>query len=47
MACESHVYLWPKQLNEKVKELHALALGAALTVLAQERADYTGVKVQG
>ena len=36
MAYKYGVYLLPKQLDEKVKELHFSALGAALTVFAQE-----------
>ena len=33
--------------DEKLMKSHHLALSAALNVLAPERADYTGVKVQG
>ena len=36
MAYKYGVYLLPKQLDEKVAELHFPAFGAALTVFAQE-----------
>ena len=36
MAYKYGVYLLPKQLDEKVAELHFPALGAALTVFARE-----------
>ena len=35
-----------KELDQKVVELHFLALGPELTVLTQEQASYIGVKVQ-
>jgi adenosylhomocysteinase len=41
------VYLLPKALDEKVAHLHLPALGAQLTELSQEQADYIGVKVTG
>jgi len=41
------VYLLPKELDEKVARLHLPALGAKLTTLSQEQADYIGVKVDG
>merc|ERR1711977_720088 len=41
------VYLLPKELDEKVAALHLPALGAELTVLSQEQADYIGVKSSG
>jgi len=41
------VYLLPKDLDEKVASLHLPALGAELTKLTQEQADYIGVKVAG
>jgi len=41
------VYLLPKELDEKVAALHLPALGAELTVLSQEQADYIDVKVAG
>merc|ERR1712167_563295 len=44
---KNEVYLLPKELDEKVASLHIPALGAELTVLIQEQADYIGVKVTG
>merc|ERR1711935_138104 len=44
---ENQVYLLPKDLDEKVARLHLGALGAKMTDLTQEQADYIGVKVQG
>merc|ERR1712184_66047 len=44
---KNDVYLLPKQLDEKVARLHLGALGADLTVLTKEQADYIGVKVDG
>merc|ERR1711990_1055257 len=41
------VYLLPKELDEKVARLHLPALGAHLTTLSKEQADYIGVKVGG
>merc|ERR1719262_1484679 len=41
------VYLLPKALDEKVARLHLPALGAELTTLSKEQADYIGVKVDG
>jgi len=41
------VYLLPKELDEKVAALHLPALGAELTVLSQEQADYIDVPVSG
>jgi len=43
----NQVYLLPKQLDEKVARLHLDALGAKLTVLSKEQADYIGVKKEG
>jgi len=42
-----HVYVLPKALDEKVARLHLDALGAKLTVLSDEQADYIGVAVNG
>jgi len=42
-----HVYVLPKYLDEKVARLHLDALGAKLTVLSDEQADYIGVPVNG
>jgi adenosylhomocysteinase len=41
------VYTLPKHLDEKVALLHLAKLGAKLTVLNQEQADYIGVPVDG
>ena len=41
------VYVLPKSLDEKVARLHLGKLGAKLTVLSQEQADYLGVPVEG
>merc|ERR1712138_95722 len=42
-AYKNDVYLLPKLLDEKVAALHLPALGANLTVLTNEQADYIGV----
>merc|ERR1711862_68252 len=42
-----HVYVLPKYLDEKVARLHLDSLGAKLTVLSAEQADYIGVPVDG
>merc|ERR1712178_109194 len=44
---ENQVYLLPKQLDEKVARLHLDSVGAQVTDLTQEQADYIGVKMQG
>lgn len=41
------VYVLPKELDEKVATLHLKALGAELTVLSKEQADYICVNVEG
>jgi adenosylhomocysteinase len=41
------VYVLPKHLDEKVARLHLDALGARLTTLTKEQADYIGVPVEG
>src|SRR4051812_4139178 len=41
------VYVLPKHLDEKVARLHLSALGAKLTELSKEQADYIGVAVDG
>merc|ERR1711964_548986 len=46
-AYKNQVYLLPKNLDEKVARLHLPALGAQLTTLSKEQADYIGVKVEG
>merc|ERR1712238_166469 len=42
-AYKNDVYLLPKELDEKVARLHLPALGANLTKLSKEQADYIGV----
>merc|ERR1712046_316942 len=44
---KNEVYLLPKELDEKVARLHLPALGANLTTLSKEQADYIGVKMAG
>merc|ERR1711997_921187 len=44
---KNEVYLLPKELDEKVANLHLPALGAELTKLSKAQADYIGVKVDG
>merc|ERR1712087_201112 len=44
---QNKVYLLPKELDEKVARLHLGALGAKLTTLSKEQADYIGVPVEG
>merc|ERR1711957_553742 len=46
-AYKNDVYLLPKHLDEKVASLHLPALGAQLTKLTTEQADYIGVKGAG
>merc|ERR1711972_533302 len=46
-AYKNEVYLLPKELDEKVARLHLPALGAELTELSQEQADYIGVPQEG
>jgi adenosylhomocysteinase len=41
------VYVLPKFLDEKVARLHLDALGAKLTRLTQDQADYLGIPVEG
>lgn len=41
------VYVLPKHLDEKVARLHLERIGAKLTTLSQEQADYIGVPVEG
>jgi adenosylhomocysteinase len=41
------VHVLPKHLDEKVARLHLDALGAHLTELTKEQADYIGVPVEG
>merc|ERR1712087_271886 len=46
-AYKNDVYLLPKDLDEKVARLHLPAIGANLTTLSKEQADYIGVKGEG
>ena len=44
---ENKVYMLPKHLDEKVAALHLAKLGAELTELKQDQAEYIGVSVKG
>ncbi len=44
---EKQVYVLPKHLDEKVARLHLDAVGAHLTTLTKEQAEYLGVDVDG
>jgi len=44
---EKQVYVLPKHLDEKVAALHLEKIGAKLTQLSKEQANYIGVDVQG
>jgi len=44
---ENKVYILPKKLDEKVARLHLDKVGAHLTALSQEQADYINVPVDG
>ena len=44
---ENQVYMLPKHLDEKVAKLHLERLGAELTELNEEQAEYIGVTVEG
>lgn len=46
-AYENKVYVLPRHLDEKVARLHLEKLGAKLTVLSKEQADYIGVGQSG
>ncbi|ATQ44414.1 adenosylhomocysteinase [Caulobacter mirabilis] len=46
-AYTNNVFTLPKHLDEKVAFLHLAKLGAKLTTLAKEQADYIGVPQQG
>jgi adenosylhomocysteinase len=46
-AYENKVYVLPKHLDEKVAALHLARIGAKLTKLSKEQADYLGVSVNG
>ncbi|VAW02976.1 Adenosylhomocysteinase [hydrothermal vent metagenome] len=44
---KNQVYVLPKHLDEKVAALHLAKVGAQLSKLTQEQADYIGVPVEG
>lgn len=44
---ENKVYVLPRHLDEKVARLHLEKLGAKLTVLSKDQADYIGVEQSG
>lgn len=44
---DNQVYFLPKELDEKVAMLHLKKIGANLTKLTPEQADYIGVPVEG
>ncbi len=46
-AYDKQVYVLPKHLDEKVARLHLAKVGATLTTLTDEQADYIGVPVAG
>jgi adenosylhomocysteinase len=46
-AYKNEVYVLPKALDEKVARLHLAKLGARLTELSDEQANYIGVTPQG
>jgi adenosylhomocysteinase len=46
-AYKKEVYTLPKQLDEKVARLHLAKVGAKLSELTEEQADYIGVPAQG
>jgi len=46
-AYENKVYILPKHLDEKVARLHLAKIGAKLTELKPDQAEYIGVTVEG
>jgi adenosylhomocysteinase len=44
---EKQVYVLPKHLDEHVARLHLMKIGANLTELSKEQADYINVPVEG
>ncbi len=44
---ENKVYVLPKHLDEKVARLHLQKIGAHLTKLTPEQAEYLGIPVEG
>ena len=41
------MYILPKILDEKVAHLHLMKIGAKLTLLSKEQADYINVPQEG
>jgi adenosylhomocysteinase len=46
-AYDKQVYVLPKRLDEKVAALHLAKIGAKLTTLSKDQADYIGVSAAG
>ncbi len=46
-AYKNEVFVLPKHLDEKVARLHLTKIGAQLTTLTPEQADYLGLKIDG
>ncbi len=44
---QHQVYVLPKRLDEKVARLHLNKIGAELTTMSKEQAEYIGVEVEG
>jgi adenosylhomocysteinase len=44
---EAKVYVLPKHLDEKVARLHLAKVGAKLTTLTRQQAEYISVKQDG
>jgi adenosylhomocysteinase len=44
---KNNVYVLPKRLDEKVARLHLHRVGANLTELTKQQADYIGVEIGG
>jgi adenosylhomocysteinase len=44
---DNRVYILPKKLDEKVARLHLKKVGAKLTTLTQQQAEYINVPVEG
>ena len=44
---ENRVYTLPKKLDEEVARLHLGRIGAKLTSLTKEQADYMGLNIEG
>ena len=47
MDYHNEVYVLPKHLDEEVARLHLDKIGATLTRLTDEQADYIGVPAEG